>query len=120
MSLSIYIYVYVYTVYIYNKLTNMGHSVMYRFNVDNMILAGIWCGRSKPIIKVFVKQFVNEIQTLASEGMNYVYPLHGFCRPVCLSVCRSVKDHIFHSNEVFIDEPLKDAKLVSQELVILP
>jgi hypothetical protein len=40
-----------------------------RFNVDNMILAGIWCGRSKPIIDVFVKQFVDEIQKLSSEGI---------------------------------------------------
>lgn len=40
-----------------------------RYNVDNMVLAGVWCGRSKPTVDLFVKPFVDELQQLCSKGL---------------------------------------------------
>ena len=34
-----------------------------------MILAGIWCGRNKPVIEVFARLFVDEVQRLSYEGI---------------------------------------------------
>ena len=42
---------------------------LFRYNVDNMILAGIWCGRSKPLMNLFLKDFVEEVQQLSVEGV---------------------------------------------------
>jgi hypothetical protein len=43
--------------------------MIHRFNVDNMILAGVWCGQKKPIVTLFVKAFVDELQELSSKGI---------------------------------------------------
>jgi hypothetical protein len=34
-----------------------------------MVLAGVWCGRSKPTVDLFVKPFVDELQQLCSKGL---------------------------------------------------
>ena len=37
--------------------------------MDNMVLAGIWCGHTEPLIRVFVKSFVEEVEELCHHSM---------------------------------------------------
>lgn len=39
---------------------------------DNLILAGIWCGKTKPKMDVFLQKFVEEAKLLASDGVKWV------------------------------------------------
>lgn len=39
-----------------------------RYDVDNMILAAIWCGRTKPQMAIFLNAFVEEVKQLSVEG----------------------------------------------------
>lgn len=41
--------------------------LMNSFNVDNLILAGTSCGSNKPIMDLFAKSFLNEMQKLSTE-----------------------------------------------------
>lgn len=45
-----------------------------------MILAGLWCGRDKPAMDLFLKDFVDELQQLSIEGdySSQMYFLSGF------------------------------------------
>lgn len=38
---------------------------------DNLILAGIWCGKTKPNMMVFLQKFVEEAQVLATDGVRW-------------------------------------------------
>ncbi|XP_062509535.1 uncharacterized protein LOC134185694 [Corticium candelabrum] len=40
-----------------------------RYDVDNMILAAIWCGRTKPQMAIFLNAFVEEVKQLSVEGI---------------------------------------------------
>lgn len=38
---------------------------------DNLILAGVWFGKTEPKMNIFLQQFVSEAQKLATQGVNW-------------------------------------------------
>ncbi len=41
----------------------------------NMILAGVWFGRGKPDMSIYLKQFVDDILKINSKGLEWMHPL---------------------------------------------
>ncbi|KAJ1519617.1 hypothetical protein ONE63_004891 [Megalurothrips usitatus] len=42
-----------------------------RFKVDNVILCGLWFGRSAPTMSLFLKPFITEVLNLSTNGLSY-------------------------------------------------
>lgn len=49
------------------------NNLSYKDRKENIMLCGLWYG-SKPEINTFLKPFVEELNTLHNEGLEYVIP----------------------------------------------
>lgn len=45
-----------------------------RFKVDNVLLCGLWFGRSAPTMSLFLKPFLKEVLDLSKNGLTYRQP----------------------------------------------
>lgn len=49
----------------------MLNELPHKLREENLILAGVWCGKSKPKMEVFLQKFVDEAKELATTGIQW-------------------------------------------------
>lgn len=47
---------------------------LYRIRKDNILLTGLWCGPTKPVVDIFLKPFVDELRDLHEHGIDCLPP----------------------------------------------
>lgn len=62
----------------------------YRDRKDNIILTGLWCGKEKPVMDIYLRPFIDELKDLHENGIN--------CLPANFDEPVNIKVHTFLSS----------------------
>ncbi|XP_071632882.1 uncharacterized protein [Temnothorax longispinosus] len=60
------------------------NELLYRNRKDNIILTGLWCGKEKPVMDIYLRPFIDELKDLHENGINCLPP--NFDKPVNIKV----------------------------------